>query len=97
MDIDQLIETLDLPEYQPQELVVQEDDVLDIIVVEVPTAPGAKSRGQETHLPTPSATPTPEQPVLPEQPILPGVAGNVAPHRNQVYANLNKSNIISGS
>ena len=98
MDIDQLIETLDLPEYQPQELAVQEDDVLDTIVVEVPaapeppaTAPGAKSRGQEAHLPTPSATPTPEQPVLP------GAAGNVAPHRNQVYADLDKSNIISGS
>ena len=66
MDIDQLIETLELPEYQPQELAAQEDDVLDTIVVEVPaapepaTAPGAKSRGQETHLPTPSATPTPE-------------------------------------
>jgi hypothetical protein len=71
--------------------------------VEVPaapepaTAPGAKSRGQETHLPTPLATPTPEQPALPEQPVLPGVAGNIAPHRNQVYANLDKSNIIPGS
>jgi hypothetical protein len=101
VDIDQLIDTLDLPEYQ--ELAAPEDDILDTIVVEVPaapepaTAPGAKSLGQETHLPTPSATPTPEQPALPEQPVLPSAAGNIAPQRNQVYANLDKSNIIPGS
>ena len=38
VDIDQLIETLDLPEYQPQDQ-QEEDDVLDTIVVEVPAAP----------------------------------------------------------
>ena len=73
---EQIIETLDLPELQPQEQDADDDEVLDTIVVEVPSMPTSEnttpSTGRNTlsntasnqiQLLTPSPSNSPEPPV----------------------------------
>jgi hypothetical protein len=103
---DELIETLELPEYRIQDL-SEEDDVFDSITVEVPATPSAIQSQQSKNLANPENTSTPQlslptpSPTPPlsstQEPARPGATGNTAPNRNRVYADFDEANITSGS